>query len=425
MPAGQDRERADEELLHDAAARLRRATLILVLLLGPLIFLPLRTPPELLAPRAINLGLHLAVTLLAFALVRRLVARALVAPATALLFAVHPIHVEAIAIPSARTELLSTALSLTALLCFTHAGTSRVAGRIAAPGTGGRHAAAWLAGVCLFLGLTVSPTTLAVPPLLLGLNYLLWPRAGSSAPGWWTAKLSAYIPAAVALLTFLALRSMGLFSTPYSPLGAGAGSGVASALSLFVRQVGSLFYPVNLLTLPAWTPPEPRTDLLQPLPMLGLAALTGLLWLAARPYWRQGRGAAQSLASFAALLFLIPYVVVAARSSLDGTDFSERSLYFPSVGFCLLLALAIGAVSTGWSPGAQHRLPGPASVRKVGLAAFTLAALILGFSILTWARCLEWRGERPNHETTSGTIRVGENGSSSSGVFPSTMHRAR
>ena len=237
-PAGQDRERGDEELLHDAAARLRRATLIPVLMLGPLIFLPLRTPPELLAPRAINLGLHLAVTLLAFALVRRLVARALVAPATALLFAVHPIHVEAIAIPSARTELLSTALSLTALLCFTHAGTSRVAGRIAAPGTGGRHAAAWLAGVCLFLGLTVSPTTLAVPPLLLGLNYLIWPRAGSSAPGWWTAKLSAYIPAAVALLTFLALRSMGLFSTPYSPLGAGAGSGVASALSLFVRQVG-------------------------------------------------------------------------------------------------------------------------------------------------------------------------------------------
>ena len=92
--------------------------------------------------------------------------------------------------------------------------------------------------------------------------------------------------------------------------------------------------------------------------------------------------------------------------------FSERSLYFPSIGFCLLLSLAIGAISTG---GLQ---PG-----QVRLAAFTLAALILGFSILTWARCLEWRDVLPPQEATSPTIRVGEKGASCAGELPSTIQR--
>ena len=53
------------------------------------------------------------------------------------------------------------------------------------------------------------------------------------------------------------------------------------------------------------------------------------------------------------------------------------------------------------------------------------AALISGFSILTWARCLEWRDVPPLQEAASRAILLGENGSSVSGAVPSTIQRDR
>jgi len=422
-PGGGAREGASQDLLDNTAARLRRATLLPVVLLIPLIFLPLRTPTDLLATRSLNVALHLAATLLLFALVRRLRARALVAPAAALLFAVHPVHVEAVAV--ARAELLATVLSLAALLSLSHAGPWRVGEGIVVPGATARRAAAFLAGLCLFSGLTVSASALAVPALLLGLECLFRPRREPRAPGWWRTRAPALLPAVLAFLAHLAMRSAAVSSDPHVSSSAGEGDGLASGLALLARHIGSLFYPVNLTAHPTRTFETSPTDVLQLLPWVGVIVLAGLVWLSARPLFGKRRSDFGSLASFATLLFVMPYTVAATRSSLGWIDFTERYLYFPSVGFCLLLALAIGAVSTGWSPGAQHRQSGPGSGGQIRLAAFTLAAMILGFSILTWARCLEWRGERPTQETVSRTIRVGENGSSGSGTLPSTIQRVR
>lgn len=424
-PAGRSRDDAGRDLLDRAAKQLRRATLIPVLLLVPLIFLPLRNPAEALADRSVNVALHLVATLLVFALARRLGMRALVAPATALLFAVHPVHVETVAAPAGRTELLAAVLSVAALLAFTHAGPWRICGTIVSRGRAAAHAAALLAGICLLAALSASPTAMAVPALMLGLDRLFRARGDAGRWPWWLSRAAPFAPAAAAVVGYLALRSAGIsWHAPVPQTTAGT-AGLPAALALLARHVGSLFYPVNPPSHPGGAPLHPPTGLFEPLPLLGVAILGFLFWVAARPLLRQQRTGFESRASSATLLFLLPYAVLAGLATGERFVFAERFLYFPSVGFCMLLALAIGAVSTGRLPGREPRRSGPPSGGEVRLAVFTLAAMISGFSILTWARCLEWRDIGPTQGTVSRAIRFGENGSSCAGGFPSTIQRDR
>ena len=66
---------------------------------------------------AVNLLLHAAVTLLVFAIAVRLFASARVAAIAAALFAVHPIHTEAVTNIVGRAELLAALFGLLALVC--------------------------------------------------------------------------------------------------------------------------------------------------------------------------------------------------------------------------------------------------------------------------------------------------------------------
>src|SRR3990172_8125874 len=84
---------------------------------------------EVLAPgaalpcHAVNLGLHAVVTLLVFVVARRLFGAARLAFVAASLFAVHPIHTEAVTSLVGRAELLAALLGLTAILSLDHADT--------------------------------------------------------------------------------------------------------------------------------------------------------------------------------------------------------------------------------------------------------------------------------------------------------------
>jgi len=398
---------------------LRRASLITVLLLVPLIFLPLRHPADTLVDRAVNVAIHVAVALLLFALTRRLGASALAAPATVLIFAVHPVHVDAIAVLLGRAEIQATLFSMAALLSFTYAGPWLRHGEIEVFGAFTQRAAAWSAGACLLLALGSSAVALSTPALLVGLEWLYRPAARFQGDRRWPGRFAALAPSAVALLAHFALRirDRARISGVRPPMA--EDDGLAGPLALLARKFGLLFYPVNLSAEPSETLIRPQTNFLHPLPWLGLAVLAILVWLAARSFIARSRAGLGTQASFAAMLFLLPYFATGG----------ERRLYFASAGFCLLLGLTIGAVSTGWFPGATRRLSADASGSRVRLAALTLAVLILGFSILTWARCLEWREFNSDQRTTGGASsdirRPGENGSSSPGGFPSTIQRER
>jgi hypothetical protein len=392
-PRGRGQEIAAKDLADHADALLRRATLLPVLLLVPLVFLPLRQPADLFLDRAVNVVLHLAGTVLLFALTRRLGTQLLVAPATVLIFAVHPVHVDAIAVVAGRAEILATASSLAALLAFTYAGPWRRRGKIVVPGVAVRSFAAWGTGAFLFLALGSSAVALSAPAILLAMDWLLRPTAAPPGRRWSLERMSAFVPSAIALLVHAVLRARGFAWTPGVSLTESVGGGPATALALLAQKVGLLFYPLNLSL-------KPSGSLLGPLPMLGFVILAILLWVAARPFVGRSRTGIGAQASVAALLFLMPYSMTGGLSGDLRIVLSERYLYFPSAGFCLLLGLAIGAVSTGWFPASRRRSAAQSSGSQLRLAVLVLAALISGFSILTWARCLEWPEGEPGHRAT-------------------------
>jgi tetratricopeptide (TPR) repeat protein len=359
--------------------------------------------PDALSSRVVNIALHVLATLALFAFVRRLEAGALIAPAAALIFALHPIHVEAVANIVGRAEILAALFSFVGLTALTYAGPWERRGAIVTPSVWTQRFAAWLAAALLFLALGSKEVALATPLLFGAAELLFRPVAGSRDRIWWIDRLGALAPSALAIVCYLALRIRVLERVvawqavhPFDNLlvQLDGGERFATGLVLLPRYVGLLFYPLRLSV--DYTGPGIRVSsgLLEPLPFLGLLILSILVVLALRPLLRSSRQRTVSLSSLASLLFLLPYLIVGNLLFSVGTIFAERLMYMPSAGFCLLLAIVIGAFSMGWTPPLTRRpIAPPRSGLSLRLALFALAALVAGFSTLTWARCLDWRND--------------------------------
>jgi tetratricopeptide (TPR) repeat protein len=282
---------------------------------------------------AVNVLLHASATLLLAALFLRLGIRPPTAVGAALLFAVHPIHVEAVAGVVGRGESQAAALVLTALL---------LALRFA---DGGRRR--WLAlSLSLLAGLAANLTkeSASVAPALLFLC-LAWKAPGSLAARSRSALrkgLAFYAGSAAALGLVFALRARvlggalkaghtGIFElenalAPLTPL-----VRAANACALFVRLLGRLVLPLRLSSdESAWS--------IRPLGGHDLLAWAGaalVVALVASALWRFREG---SIPSFG---FLFLGVAALPASNLlfpTGTIFAERLAYLPSAGLCLIAA---------------------------------------------------------------------------------------
>lgn len=288
---------------------------------------------------AVNIALHAAVVVLGFVFAQRLGASRNVAAACAALFAVHPLHTEAVTWISGRAELLAALAALVAMLTATapQARTMQRAGACAA---------------ATFLAVASKESAAFLP---FAIAFLGWARGESlrrlSAPA--IASLTAVL--AYAALRFSLLASWGgpIVDTTVNPM---AGTTVLERLPTVLDAAG------RYLWLLAW--PD-RLSIDYAPPLLGLAdgvtaygtlgiivslALAGLAF--GRAETTEGRAAGVAICSFAVASNLL--VVI-------GTNFAERLFYLPSYGLLLLVAL-LGA-----------RLPvGRATL--TGLLALALAA---------------------------------------------------
>ena len=359
--------------------------------------------PDALSSHYANIALHVLATLALFVLVRRLQARSLTAAAATLIFALHPIHVEAVANIVGRAEILAALFSFAGLTVLTHAGSWERRGAIVTPPAWKQRFAAWLAAALLLLALGSKEIALATPLLFAAAELLFRPVAGSRDRTWWIDRLGALAPSVLAIVCYLALRIRVLERVvalqsvhPFDNLlvQLEGGERFATALALLPRYFGLLLYPLRLSVDHTGPGIRVSSDLLEPLPFLGLLIFSILVVLALRPLLRSSRESTVPLSSFASLLFLFPYLIVGNLFFSVGTVFADRLLYMPSAGFCLLLSIIIGAASVGWTPSMIRR---PAAPPRPGLslrlALFALAALVAGFSTLTWARCLDWRND--------------------------------
>ena len=307
----------------------------------------------------VNVLLHVLATLLLAHLLLRTGLAPPIAIGAALLFAVHPIHVEAVTSVVGRGETLAAVLSLGFLLLCLRA----------VDGRRWRGLAFGLALVLYALANLTKESASVAPALLFLL--LVWRAEGTLASRLRTALLRglpAYAGSAAVLFGILRLRAAvlggairaaatGIFEVenPLAPLPALARA--ANACAVFFRGLGRMALPLRLSAdESAWSlrPLGPRDALFWAAPAL-LAVLAAASFARLRTR------------SPSALGFLWLCLAALPTSNLlfpTGTIFAERLAYLPSVGLCLIAA--------SWITGGASELSALSRRRAASLAALAL-----------------------------------------------------
>lgn len=304
----------------------------------------------------INLILHAIVTLLLYMLLRKLFQGVdqgnALALAAALLFAVHPIHTEAVASISGRAELLGAGFLIAAWLLHLK----------------DREVPALL---CFVLALLSKESAIVFLPLLILGDYL---------STHWKSTLR-YLRAAGVTVLYLAVlwkvrgNHLGMAYVFFldNPLfGIPAGPRILNALGVAWKYVGLQFYPATLSSDYSYNqiPLYSAWRYALPAALATVAAVAGWIWAV----WKRRRGLA-----LAGGIYMAGFAVTANILMPIGTIMGERLAYFPSAGFCLLAALA-------WNWLRQ---------RRQTLAFGMLAVLITLLGVRTVVRNRDWK----NNET--------------------------
>lgn len=315
----------------------------------------------------VNVALHALASVTVASLARRLAGRAAdpsaqtFATVAGLLFAVHPVHVEAVAGITGRAELLC-AIGVCAAL-----------GRLVEP-TGRHDLLVILSGFVLAL---LSKEHAMILPVLAG-AWLLALRARGGPPDPTTRRLHAmafgttsillafYVVARQSFLKFDWDRSF-LDWTIQPLILASPTARWTLPLELLGRYVALLIAPTHLSIDHGYAVVLPRVRWDTLYPYLGVLAATGwLAWVAVSIRKRSATSLFLALAS--AVSLAIPMNLVA----IIGTVFGERLMYLPSAFLLIAAAISLAA------------LP-----RRVNLALATVISLL--FAARTVAYATEWQ----------------------------------
>jgi tetratricopeptide (TPR) repeat protein len=311
-----------------------------------------------------NVLLHLGVLFLVARLAISMGAGRGVAILAALIFALHPVHVEAVVWIAARNDLLMSLGILGCLLAYR---------RATLPGFRGASWSVLALGAQVF-ALLSKELAVVLPPLLVlsdilprpadgpGPSYRTWRRAIiRSLPFWMvTALFVAYRLPALAQLADQHRQAGGFLSR------------VPGALEILARYCLLIVFPVHMQ--PIYDLPRP-SSLAAPWPFLGLLLLACLVILLIH-WWRRVPLAAYGIAWF---LVTVAPVVDLMPPFLRDMAMADRYLYLPSVGCCLLLAEILSGLIR---PAA---LQGRALRKRAGWGIFILVLSLYAWSLLRYA----------------------------------------
>lgn len=284
---------------------------------------------------AVNVALHALASVLVACLARRLLARAgltgqavpLSATLAGLLFAVHPVHTEAVAWVAGVPELVFSACLLGALLLHLRGGAP--AGRARDLGVAGLY----------FVALMAKETAVVLPGLLLAADA---PASSDRTPPGTRAR--RYLAPLVAALAYAAIRLAvlpGVASLRRHPE-LSTWDVAINAFPLFAKYLAMLVLPAGLN---AFHVLHPIGSLLEPRGAISLAATAAFAAVAILAARRRSPALA-GLALVALPLLPVLYIPVLGENS-----FAERYLYLPSAGPSVLVALGLAhlrAARPGW-----------------------------------------------------------------------------
>lgn len=276
----------------------------------------------------VSLLFHIGNTLLLYAVAHRLGLRQAVARMAALLFAVHPVHVESVVWPSASPDLMVLSAALASLLAFFRAQEVRQSPAVSYCWRG-------LSLVAFLAALFVKETSLIILPLLIA-AVLLGPASDPSTLRRLAVSLAPYI---IVTLCYFVIRTHVLHGL--------AATITPTSLLDMARTWPSVFWFYERhLILPTHSSILYDYDLVEHATFAAfwfpLGAVLTTCSVAAFFLWKR-RSAAIVVAL---LLMVVPILLVLNfRVFYWGDLVHDRYLYVPSAGFCILAAIALLEIS--------------------------------------------------------------------------------
>ena len=268
--------------------------------------------------------LHGVATFLFFRLALSLTAGPVLAFVTSLLFAAHPVHVEAVAYISGRPDLLATTLALLALLIARRA-------EFCTP-EGCRSPKIWAAYIAYGAALLSDEVALATPFVLVGLDF--W--GPKPVPfRWRRTHYSGFLAVTLVYLLVRFVSGSGFASSAgAAAIGIEPAARAWSVPMAIFESLRVLFVPHPLNALRTLTAAEVASTANRIAPFLALLGIAIVVALRRR----------DPLARAGGLLLLIPLVPSLPIPPFVGSYVEERALYFASVGACLLVGSIYTAV---------------------------------------------------------------------------------
>ncbi|MCC6759317.1 MAG: tetratricopeptide repeat protein [Candidatus Omnitrophica bacterium] len=254
-----------------------------------------------------NLLLHILVTALIFVFTRQISASLTVAAVAALLFGIHPMHVESVAWITERKDVLYASFYMAALIFYWRYLTDR------------RKVFYLLSLVCGCLSILSKPMALSLPFVLFILDWFF--RRKIDKKIFFEKVPFCFLIFPVAWLTY-SLNSRAI-AVKFP-------DAVLTWLWTFVFYIKKFLLPFDFLPLYQLPHPVKITH-----PEFAFACVATVLIISALIRWRQNRWLVFSfLFYFISIFFLLRY-----DDKVDLCIVADRFMYLPSVGFCILLAV--------------------------------------------------------------------------------------
>jgi tetratricopeptide (TPR) repeat protein len=307
----------------------------------------------------VNVLFHAGSSVMVFLIARKLLAasgsrQGILSPPlmAAVLFAVHPVHTEAVAWVAGLTDLSYTFFCLLSLYLYI-----RSDGRYNTP--------YYLSALAFLTGMLFKEPAAALPLLLLAYDLLLRgekPRMPSI--------LKRYAPFALAVIVYAVLRFLALGGSMAPARRAGGYGFIGNMFVLIAAYVNKLILPFDLKLIHSFSPVG---SLFEPY-AAAAAAITALVVLLYVIAYRKNRTAFFFLLVIA--LPMLPCLYTPAILAGNISPMGERYLYLPSAGFAMLIGL----------PMARLFRQG-----KSAVAVSSFLALAVLFSALTISRNADWK----------------------------------
>jgi len=280
---------------------------------------------------AVSLLFHLSATLLAYAVLLQLTKRRVLGAAAAAIFAVHPIHTEAVAWVSALPELGCAVCFLLAFWVYLLAARPSTAGSAEHLHTWTLRPGLWVLSCASFAVALLWKEMALTLPIVIGAHIILCNPEPPSILARLRRALWVMLPYGAAVGAYLLLRyyALGFLYFSQRKWLLSPRDYVLTVVDLTAKYCWKLLLPLHLSAFHVF---DPVRSLLE---ARVLAAILFLLVAASAIAYGLRRAPLVSFAATSVFLTLVPALNL---RGVGRNVFGERYLYIPSLGFCLLVA---------------------------------------------------------------------------------------